>query len=190
MPYLITLFWIYPLLTLRTLFSMSRLQRTLIIGLKIFLIGLILHFIIYNFVTYVLHVSGTFMDILWLWKEIFTILFFAAVVFYLFRFKERAILKKDKVLWWLQLIFIALLLVTFIFTFVTGSGISMYVLAFKYDFIGYFIFFTCYHLQRYLPESTTEKISKWYILIIQWMLVLALFRWCAILIKPGILKVL
>ena len=52
---------------------MTRLQRSLIIGLKIFLLGLIVHFIVYNFVTYVLHLSGTFMEILRLRKEIFTV---------------------------------------------------------------------------------------------------------------------
>ena len=65
----------------------------------------------------------------------------------------------------------------------------MFVKAFKYDFIGYFIFFITYYLWRYIPENATEKIMKWYILIMQWMLVLALLRWCAILIKPGVLKV-
>lgn len=64
----------------------------------------------------------------------------------------------------------------------------MFVKAFKYDFIGYFIFFVCYYLQRYLPENTSEKLSKWYILIIQTLLVFAVLWRCAILIKPGVLK--
>lgn len=34
-----------------------KLQRILTTGLKIFLLGLILHFIVYNFVTYVLHIT-------------------------------------------------------------------------------------------------------------------------------------
>lgn len=36
---------------------MNRLDRILTIGLKIFLLGLILHFIVYNFVTYVMHLA-------------------------------------------------------------------------------------------------------------------------------------
>lgn len=33
---------------------MSRLQRILIIGLQVFLLGLIIHFFVYNIVTYVI----------------------------------------------------------------------------------------------------------------------------------------
>lgn len=167
---------------------MTRLQRTLIIGLKIFFLGLILHFFIYNFVTYVLHLTGPVMDVIRLWKEIFTIGFFGILVYYVFRYKQLQIFKQDKVLRRLLRIFIALLVITLIITLAKGLGIGMFVLAFKYDFIGYFIFFVCYYLQRYLPEGTTDKLSKRYILIIQRMLVLGLIWRCAILIKPGVLK--
>lgn len=102
---------------------MTRLQRSLIIGLKIFLLGLILHFIVYNFVTYVLHLEGTFMEILWLWKEVFTVLFFAALVYYVLRYKELKIFKHDKELRRLQRIFIAMLVITFVFTMIHGLSI-------------------------------------------------------------------
>lgn len=92
-------------------------------------------------------------------------------------------------LWRLQWIFIAMLLITFIFTMAKWLGIGMFVKAFKYDFIGYFIFFISYYLYRYLPENISEKLSKWYILIIQWLLVIAIIWWCAILVKPGVLKI-
>lgn len=65
----------------------------------------------------------------------------------------------------------------------------MFVKAFKYDFIGYFIFFISYYLYRYLPEGSTEKLTKWYLLIIQWLLVFALIWWFVLLIKPGTLKI-
>ena len=168
---------------------MTHLQRTLIIGLKAFLLGLILHFIVYNFVTYVLHLSGPVMEIIWLWKEIFTIGFFVALAWYVIRFKELKIFKHDKALRRLQRIFIAMLVITFAFTLLHGLSIGMFVKAFKYDFIGYFIFFVCYYLHRYLPEKTTERLNKWYILIIQVLLVLGVLRWCALLIKPGVLKI-
>ncbi len=168
---------------------MSRLQRTLIIWLKIFLLGLILHFLVYNLVTFVIGATGIVMEIIRLWKEIFTVGFFGILIFYVFKYKELKIFKHDKALRRLQWIFIALLLITFIFTIAKGLGVDMFVKAFKYDFIGYFIFFVSYYLWRYLPEGTTEKLSKWYILIIQWLLVFALVRWCAILIKPGVLKI-
>ena len=168
---------------------MSRLQRTLIVGLKVFLLGLVLHFIVYNFVTYILHRTGPVMEIIWLWKEIFTIGFFIALVYYVVRFKDYKLFKQDKMLWRLILSFIALLIVTFIITLAKGLGIGMFVLAFKYDFIGYFIFFTCYFLYRYLPEKTAEKLTKWYITVIKVSLVLAIIWWCALLIKPGVLKI-
>lgn len=169
---------------------MNQLQRTLITALKIFLLGLILHFVVYNFVTYVLHLSGPVMDIIRLWKEIFTVGFFGILVFYVIKYKELHIFKRDKLLWRMQLTFIALLVLAFIFTFARGLNIGMFVLAFKYDFIGYFIFFVCYHLYRHLPENITEKLSKRYITIIQVLLVIGLLWWCTILIKPGVLKIL
>ena len=167
---------------------MSRLQHTLIIALKIFLLGLILHFFVYNFVTYVIGVSWIIMEAIRLRKEIFTIWFFAVLVYYIYTYKEFSVLKKDTTIWRLVWIFVALLVVTFVFTLAKGLGIWMFVKAFKYDFIGYFIFFVMYFLHRYLPENTTEKITKWYILVIQWLLVIGLIWWCAILIKPGVLK--
>ncbi|MBP6910477.1 hypothetical protein KBC03_02665 [Patescibacteria group bacterium] len=95
---------------------MTRLQRTLIIGLKIFFLGLILHFFIYNFVTYVLHLTGPVMDVIRLWKEILTILFFIALTYYVLRYRELKIFKQDKALRRLLRTFIALLLITFIIT--------------------------------------------------------------------------
>lgn len=99
---------------------MSKLQRTLIIGLKIFLLGLILHFIVYNFVTYVLHLTGPLMEAIWLWKEIFSVGFFGILIYYVLKYKELKIFKHDRRLWWLQWIFVALLIITFIFTLAKG----------------------------------------------------------------------
>ncbi len=129
------------------------------------------------------------MEVIWLWKEIFTVGFFGLLVYYVIKYKELHIFKKDKMLWRLQWIFVALLVLSFVFTLIRGLSISMFVLAFKYDFIGYFIFFTCYHLYRHLPENTAEKLSKWYIAIIKVLLVFALLWWCILLIKPGVLKI-
>lgn len=168
---------------------MSRLQRTLLVGLKIFLFGLVFHFIVYNFVTYVLHITWGVMDLIWLWKEIFTIGFFVALIYYVVRYKDYKIFMKDKTLWRLLLSFIALLVCTLIITLIKWLGIGMFVLAFKYDFIGYFIFFTCYFLSKYLPEKTADKLIKRYINLIKILLVFAILWWCALLIKPGVLKI-
>lgn len=168
---------------------MSRLQRIITIGLQIFLLGLIVHFFIYNIVTYVVGASWPIMEVLWLWKEIFTIGFFGILVFYLLKYKEFSIFKHDKQLWWLQWTFLTLLVVTFIFTIAKGLDVGLFVKAFKYDFIGYFIFFVSYYLYRYIPQWSTEKLTKWYILIIQWLLVFALIWRFILLIKPGTFKI-
>lgn len=168
---------------------MSRLQRILIIGLQVFLLGLIIHFFVYNIVTYVIGATWPLMEVIRLWKEVFTIGFLGILIFYVLKYKELSIFKHDKRLRWLQWTFIALLVVTFIFTIAKWLDVGMFVKAFKYDFIGYFIFFISYYLYRYLPEGSTEKLTKWYLLIIQWLLVFALIWWFVLLIKPGTLKI-
>lgn len=56
------------------------------------------------------------MEVIRLWKEVFTIGFLGILIFYVLKYKELSIFKHDKRLRWLQWTFIALLVVTFIFT--------------------------------------------------------------------------
>lgn len=56
------------------------------------------------------------MEVIWLWKEIFTIGFFIILCVHLYKHKDLKIFKHDKVLRWLQWTFIALLVITLIFT--------------------------------------------------------------------------
>ena len=131
---------------------MSRLQRVTIIGLKVFFFGLLIHFVLYNFVTFVLHLSGTAMNVLRQWKEILSVAFFGVLLFYVIKYNDRKILFRDKTMKRMQISFIALLVITLLFTLLKHLSVVLFIEAFKYDFIGYFIFFTCYRLHRYLPE--------------------------------------
>lgn len=154
--------------------------------IKIFLIGLILQFFLFNWVNFGLWLEN---QLIWLWKEIFVIVFFWWAIYYMIVKKTFENIFKDKWILYLQLLFVLLVVITFAVNyFIKHIPISQFVLAFKYDFIWFMIFFVFYNISAFKDKKFVDNVLGFYGLAIKWILVVALLWYAVILVKPWALK--
>lgn len=158
----------------------------------IFLGGLLLQFVAQTFITYVIGRENTFTDILWLRKELFIgILFILWRSSIIFQKKLRLFFRQA---WFLR--FLAGFVGWVVMTAIIHIGIlqlplTSRVLAFKYDFLGFVIFFAGLWCGYLLKDIQKKELIKWYtIRIMKLLLLWALLRYMIIFVKPGTLKLL
>ncbi len=155
------------------------------VWIKIFLIWMIVQFFLQTFVTYILKIDNS---AIWLWKEIFVLWFFVYVAWQIYRNKDFGIVQNNKYIYRLLWIFLAQVVLGFLFSFFTWTSFSTFLLAFKYDFFGYFIFFVWYFMAFYTPQGFATSIAKRFGRVIVVMLIWAFFWYALILVKPWWLK--
>lgn len=154
--------------------------------IKIFLIWLLLQFFAFNWVSFGIWFEN---QIIWLWKEFMVILFLWILIWQMFKNKRTDMLFKDKGVFYLQIMFVALVVVTFVINyFFKNIPIWQFVLAFKYDFIGFMIFFIFYNSSFFQDKDFLKNILWFYWKTIKWILVLSLIWYCVIIFKPWTLK--
>ncbi len=147
---------------------------------KVFLVGMIFHFFLQTFITFGVWLEFT---ILRLWKEIL-ILLLAFFLAYQFKLYLQDIVK-DKIILFLELTFITWVVLTFIINFfVLWTSLSDYVMAFRYDFLWFVIFFLFYHLWNFLEDQQIENILFFFWKTIKVLLVIAFFWYMLIMVKP------
>ena len=175
---------------------------------EIFVIGLMLQFFLQTFVTYKLWWDWKFWTLFWMWKEFILLIFVIVLVWYVIShlkgwitaIKNRKHVEKVswKLLWQevktkfitqFVLIFLVTLVIFFLLAVIIQRvWLSTFVLSFKYDLIGFFIFWIGLCLALAFFNEEDKELLELYRKIISWSLWLALFRWFIIWLMPTTLK--
>lgn len=151
---------------------------------KIFLVWLIFHFFLHTLFTFSLNIDS---NLIWLWKEFVIVLLIIYLLYYIITKKEIKFILRDKIFFRLQLIFIWMVLFTFFVNyFVLDISISQYILAFRYDFLWYLIFFIVYNLSYFIKPN--DSIIKFYWRVLKIVLLLWIIWYLVLIAKPWALK--
>ncbi len=149
--------------------------------IKILLIGMIFHFFAHTTVTFWLWIE---LSLIWVWKEVLIIglAFFLAYNIAVY-FKD---ITKDKVILFLELVLALGIGITFLVNFfVLGTSLVDYIMAIRYDFLGFIIFFILYHLGNFLEDTSIKSIIYFFWKFIKILLILWIFWYAIIFVKPG-----
>jgi len=153
--------------------------------IKFFLVLIIIHFFLHTFITFKL---GIDVKSIWLWKEILLIIFTIVVIPKLI--KNKKAITNNKFILFLLISFV--LLVFFSFTssvIINHLSLKTYILAFKYDFLGFFIFFVFYFIAYYyLDQQKIKDIFKFFIKIFKYILIWWIIWYSIISVVPGTLN--
>ncbi|MBS8122561.1 O-antigen ligase family protein [Candidatus Vampirococcus lugosii] len=151
---------------------------------KFLLIGLVIHFFLHTYITFFWNLE---INIIWLWKEILIIGFFLYLFYLIFKNKEIKFWWKDKTIFILEMLFAILVIFTFVVnTFFIDNSLSEYIMAFRYDFLAYLIFFTIYRVSYFIKPS--DYLLKYYGIIIKRIILFGVLWYIIIFLKPGFLK--
>lgn len=154
--------------------------------IKIFLVWLMIHFFMYNWVNFSM---GFQFEPMWLWKEWMILLF---VLIFIYNFAKSRYFWQfttNKSVFALEITFVAMVVISLLISILINKiSLGQFVLAFKYDFLGYMIFFLFYHLWFYLNKEFVEKIITFYLRFVKVLLVVALIWYSIIVVKPGFFK--
>lgn len=150
---------------------------------KIFLVGLVVHFFAQNFFTYSL---GLDLWVFWLWKEFIILWFIWSLVYFVFKNNYLWKFVEDRMMFSLEVVFVSLVVVTFLINyFLIWTSIWEYVMAFRYDFLWFLIFFVVYRLCGFLNKEKLYPIILFYWLVVKVVLIFSLFWYFVILTVPG-----
>lgn len=167
----------------------KKLTKIFVIIFKIFAIGLLLQFLLQNFVTYILWRSGWIWNLIRLWKEVILIWLLIFILYFLRKnkqfkaFRHKFPLKKFLIIF--LSIFVVVLLVTLIFT---KLSIADYVISMRYSMTGFLIFMVFFSLSFLFLWTKEINLSDRYVNVIKWLLVWSLFRWAIIWLVPRTLE--
>ena len=156
---------------------------------KVFFVGLLLQFFLQTFVTHQLGLDAEWMKYVWLRKEwVIAILWILALGHIIRNRTWKQIIASPtlgrRTLWLLATV----ALTAAIHIVLLWEPINTYVLAFKYDFVWFFILLVWLHSSAWLTKEIREEILLRYGKIIKRSLVAAIIWYLIIFIKPWTLK--
>lgn len=160
-------------------------EKIIILLCKIFCIGLLLQFFLNTFVTFQLGINNTFTSIVWSRKEIFVVLGACVALYFIITDRIR---KRKETVWYMLLAFCGLMIYALVDTVLKGIWIVRFLKAWKYDFIGFMIFFISYFIASRVSIPNLENIVKRFLRVTKWLLVIAILWYTILLIKPGFFK--
>lgn len=164
-------------------------KKTIIIFYKIFFIGLIVQFFLQTFVTYKLGLQQDRMQYIRLWKEgIIALLAILTLWWIIWKNKRKQLIITPTIGRWTVGLLLVVGLTVVIHIILLQQPLTTYILAFKYDFFGFFILLIWFHSSGFLDKKDRNKLIERYGYIIKRCLRLALIRYFIIFIKPGTLK--
>ena len=167
----------------------KKFTKFFVIVFKIFAIGLLLQFLLQNFVTYILWRSGWIWNLIRLWKEIILIWLLIFILYFLRKnkqfkdFRHKFPLKNFLIIF--LSIFVVVLLVTLIFT---KLSIADYVISMRYSMTGFLIFMIFFSLSFLFFWTKEIDLSDRYVKALKWLLIASLFRWGIIWLVPRALE--
>lgn len=164
-----------------------RLAQWIVVIYKVFFVGLLLQFLLFNLTTYWLHLGLP--NGIWLWKEwVIWVLLIGSCIWTCMHKWWRAFLFPQgfaKLQW---VLFALVGLMVMIDIGILHQSFGTLFAAIKYDVLWFIIFFVALHSSDVLDAKAKHNLLYWYLKIIKYLLLLALLRYFIILIKPGTLK--
>ena len=165
---------------------MKNIAQTII---RTLLLGLLLHFVVLTWLEYRMGLTGSLLTVIALWKEILVVVWAARLWAqhhqYIIQLR-----RSDQVFRIITMI----LFVTIAVTIAIGAGwwyaIGSYIAAFKYNLIGFGVWWLAYISGTMMTWWDSKRIAQWYVMIIKIMLVLSVVRYAALVVKPWVLKYL
>lgn len=159
--------------------------------IQIFLLWLVIHFVVYNIVTFVIGIDTRWIKIIWAWKELILLYFIAFVIWSCWKIWTWKILWAHRWVKWWEIVYALLIVFTLGITLLyQGLNIAQYFLSFKYIFLWFFILFLFVHTSQFLNSTSIESLTRWYMKVIKRILWLALIWYIVIALKPGGLRYL
>ena len=158
--------------------------------LQIFVIGLLVHFVVWTFVSYGIGRDGARIQPLRARKELFVVAAMVAVVWGGYRMRQSKNLLAHPALKRGRILIVIAAVLAALSTFVANHvPLAVYINALRYDYFGYIIFFLVVHLLQIRGRNfDTERLIHRYGKVLKWSLILAVFRWCIIATKSGVLR--
>ncbi len=157
---------------------------------KIFFIGLLLQFFAFNIVTFSRGIDGSWTTMIWLWKEILITLLIFLTVFLILSKRKRKLIFANRYITSMKLLFATAVIVTIVLNYLIHQlPRGVYALAFKYDFLGFLIFFVWFHSSTFVEKDDKDSLIQRYGNVLKIVLLLALGRYLITFIKPWILKI-
>lgn len=168
---------------------MNFIKRCITLLYKIFFIGLLLQFFIQTRVTFWLGIQYEWMTYVWLWKEwVIALLGVLALVGIIrTKWRKKHFFTKEHTFFLLTLLGSVGVCALLHFYFVWWS-LGAFALAFKYDFLWFFIFLIAVHSGLLLSYQDRHELILRYGKVLKYCLLLSLVRYFIIFIKPGTLK--
>lgn len=153
------------------------------------LIGLLIHFVVLTWLEYRLHVTWLLLTVVALWKEI-VVVWWAAWL-WTRHYQDIIHLRKSDVIFRIiTLILFATIAITCVISARWWYNLASYIAAFKYNLIGFGVWWLAYISGTMLTWWDSKHINRWYITVIKWMLVLSVVWYAALVVKPWVLKYL
>ncbi len=157
--------------------------------IKVFFIGLVLQFFLFNLVTFSLWIDASWMKVVRLWKEIVLVTLWGIAIAWIIRKKDWKILFPNKEIIAILFLLICTIGITSWWNYAIHQWSRWtYALASKYDFIGFFILLIGYFCTHFIEKNSRKKLIRRYGRLLKIMLLWGLLRYLIIFIKPGILK--
>lgn len=158
--------------------------------IKLLLIWLLVHFFCLNIITFSFGFESKLISS---WKEILIFVFFLFWIIVLLKNKKLSKIYENKTIFFLEISFLLLILLSFLINFfIKDIELYRYILTFKYDFFGFVIFFLFYNIANnidFIKADFVKKLLYFYWKLIKISLILALFWYVIIAIKPWIIDI-
>lgn len=165
------------------------LSRTIIGIYKVFFVGLLLQFFLQTFVTFSLGIDYPRMEYVRLRKEgIIALLLVFVAGDILFSRKWKQLIKPSFIGRFTLALIVSIAGAYLIHTMILGEWLQTYIIAVKYDFLGFIILLAWFHASQRITPDDKHALLLRYGKVIQRTLVLALIWYFVIAIKPGTLK--
>ncbi len=169
---------------------MTFFKKNITLIVKVFLIWLLFQFLLHTFITFRLWFDRWWMKLVRVRKELLVVSLWIFLLFYLRKTKNLKLLWQDKtiknlqILLWVSIFFVLILTLSF-----HNQSLATFILAFKYDFFGFVIFFIFVHIGSLFDQEAKQKLLDFYVSVMKRSLIFALVWRVLILYKPWILEV-
>lgn len=175
-----------------------RIQTLIVASIWTLLIWLLWHFFVYNIITFKIGLSGGLFSVIWMWKEIVVWLLCAIVCYQIYQYRDQlhfvwqkptfALGRNPHIRWYLVIVLSITIGWSLISARYTDTSLTTYILAVRYDFLGFVLWVVCIYLSQYLQQHQLRSFFHTYGVIIKIVLIFWLCRYMILMIKPWVFK--
>jgi hypothetical protein len=162
-----------------------RTEKIITILTKILFVWILFQFLAHTIVTFKIGFDSSIMWVIWAWKEILVILWWAFALYVIYKNKER---KKKDIVWYMLIAYVILVVYALLDTLIKWIWIVRFLKAWKYDFIWFMIFFVAYFASFSVRLVTLEKFVPRTMRVVKHLLIWAIIWYMILLVKPWFFK--